>query len=168
MESPWIPLTIWTALAAYAAGEAGRVRPCGARSEGWARTIWSIGAALYLAHVVVAFDRAYAWSHGAAYAHTAARTRTLFGVDWGGGIWVNYLFTALWTAEAMWWWWSPEGYRGRARPVEYAVRATFLFMIVNGAVVFVSGASRYAGAAIVTVVCAIWFDAWWRRGTAPP
>jgi hypothetical protein len=164
MESTLIPLTIWTALVAYAIGERGRVAPPATGGEGWARLVWSAGAVLYLAHVAAAFDRAYGWSHAAAHAHTAEQTAALVGTAWGGGIWVNYVFTALWAGEALWWWAAPARYRARPRALEYGIRAMFLFMIVNGAVVFVTGYARWMGLVVVAVVCGTWFRASSRAG----
>ena len=148
-----VVLTIWTALLLYAAGEYGRTRRPAAA---WARPVWTLGAAAYLAHVAAAFATHHAWSHTAAYAYTAARTDALLGLAWGGGLWVNYAFTVLWVGEALWWQMRPAGYARRAPPWKPAVRGAFLFMIVNGAVVFVEGPGRWLGVAIVAALVAIW------------
>ena len=151
--SPLVVLTIWTALLLYVAGEYGRTRrPVAA----WARPVWLLGAAAYLAHVAAAFATHHGWSHAAAYAYTASRTEALLGLAWGGGLWVNYAFTVLWTAEALWWRMRPASYARRSRVWMPAVRGAFLFMIVNGAVVFVDGAGRWLGVAIVAALLAIW------------
>ncbi len=148
-----VALTIWTALLLYVAGEYGRTRrPVAA----WARPVWLLGAAAYLAHVAAAFATYHEWSHAAAYAHTAARTEALLGLAWGGGLWVNYAFTVLWGGEALWWQMRPASYARRARAWTPAVRGAFLFMIVNGAVVFVNGPGRWLGVAIVAALIAIW------------
>ena len=157
MPSPSSPslvaLTIWSALLLYTAGEYGRTRRPAAA---WARPVWLLGAAAYLAHVAAAFAIHHGWSHAAAYAHTAARTEALLGLAWGGGLWVNYAFTVLWVGEALWWQTRPAGHARRARAWKPAVRAAFLFMIVNGAVVFVDGPGRWLGAAIVAALVTIW------------
>jgi hypothetical protein len=149
----FIRLTIWGALIAYTAGEWGRLRTPRAP---WARVVWTAGALLYAAHVAAAFTLVYRWSHAAAYAHTARQTADFFGIDSGSGIWVNYAFTVLWLVEAIWWWTAPPSYLARPRGVELAVRAAFLFMIVNGAVVFVAGPAKWMGVGIVLSLCAIW------------
>ena len=153
IPSSAVVLTIWTALLLYAAGEYGRTRRPAAA---WARPVWTLGAAAYLAHVAAAFATHHAWSHTAAYAYTAARTDALLGLAWGGGLWVNYAFTVLWVGEALWWQMRPAGYARRAPPWKPAVRGAFLFMIVNGAVVFVEGPGRWLGVAIVAALVAIW------------
>jgi hypothetical protein len=156
MGATLIRLTIWAALIAYTAGEWGRVRTPPAP---WARVVWTAGALLYVSHVSAAFSFAYQWSHAVAYAHTAAQTADIVGLDWGGGIWVNYAFTLVWVMEAIWWWTSPLRYLARPRGVELAVRAVFLFMIVNGAFVFVAGPAKWMGVVIVAALCAIWAGA---------
>ena len=157
--SPLVALTIWTALALYAAAEYGRTRHAPAA---WARPVWLLGALVYLAHVAAAFAMHHDWSHATAYAWTAARTDALIGLDWGGGLWVNYAFTALWVGEGLWWQLRPAHYARRPAAWTPAIRAVFLFMIANGAVIFVSGPRRLLGIGVLTVL--VWI---WRSGTRP-
>ena len=148
-------VTIWLALGLYAAAQVGRRRPA-ARTSGAGLWLLMLGCGLYLAHVALAFQVHHLWSHAAAVAHTAAQTQALVGWNWGGGIYINYLFSTLWVGETAWWWLSPERYGNRSRGVELAVRGFFLFMIVNGAVVFVHGPQRWLGVAIVAVLLGAW------------
>ncbi len=139
---------IWAALVLYALTEhirAGR----GGGNAGGGRLAFSLGCLAYLLHVAAAFHWYHAWSHAAAYADTADQTAALVGLAWGGGLWINYAFTALWIGESAWWWAAPASYRERRRGIQLTVRAVFLFMIVNGAVVFVDGPTRWVGLAIV-------------------
>ena len=153
-----VSITIWVALVLYVIAERGKaIRPSASPPLTWPRVVWSLACASYLAHVVTAFDRHHGWSHAAAYAHTAEQTAALVGLAWGGGIWFNYAFTTLWIGEAAWWWMAPASYTGRRRGLEHTVRGVFLFMIVNGAVVFVDGPMRWVG--VVIVVWLIWM--WW-------
>lgn len=146
-------VTIWTALFLYAAGEYGRTRRPARR---WARQIWLLGAACYLAHVAAAFGTHHGWSHSAAYDYTAAQTDALVGVATGAGLWVNYVFSLLWIGEGLWWQLFPDSHARRAPAWTHAVRGAFLFMIVNGAVVFVSGPRRLLGIAVVAALVWIW------------
>ena len=148
-------VTIWLALGLYAAAQVGRRRPA-ARTSGAGLWLLTLGCGLYLAHVALAFQVHHLWSHAAAVAHTAAQTQALVGWNWGGGIYINYLFSTLWVGETAWWWLSPERYGNRSHGVELAVRGFFLFMIVNGAVVFVNGPQRWLGVAIVAVLLGAW------------
>ena len=153
--SPLVALTIWTALILYVAGEYGRTRRPAAA---WARPIWLLGAVVYLAHVASAFDTHHGWSHAAAYAYTAAQTEALVGLRWGGGLWVNYAFTAIWAGEGVWWQVWPAHHARRARIWTSVLRGIFLFMIANGAFVFVSGSRRALGIAIMTTLVWIWWE----------
>lgn len=104
----------------------------GKRSAQW---LWTIGCGLYLLHVVSAFALVHHWSHSAAYEHTARQTRDVIGINWGGGLWFNYLFTLLWVwdADVIW--------RGRAdsSPPTRRNRAVNLFLtfiVLNATLVF--------------------------------
>ena len=151
--SPLVALTIWTALVLYAAGEYGRTRRPAAA---WAGPVWLLGALVYLAHVAAAFGIHHGWSHAAAYEYTAARTDALLGLDWGGGLWVNYGFSAIWVGEGLWWRLRPARYARRSRVWTVAVRGAFLFMIANGAVIFVSGPRRLLGIGVLAALVGIW------------
>ena len=118
----------------------------------WARTVWTMGLALAVIHVVLAFHFVYAWNHEAAVAATAQRTVDAVGWDWRGGISVNYVFLTLWLLDVCWWWAAPASHAKRSTRMENTRRALFTFMFLNGAVVFASGAGRLVGIAAVAVV----------------
>ena len=101
-------------------------------------------------------------SHAAALRDTARQTEALVGWAFGGGLFVNYFFLALWAFEAGWWWLAPASYRGRRRRFDQGVCAFFLLMFLNGAVVFAHGPLRLLGAAAVLLVA--W--SWYRRAGA--
>ena len=157
--SPLVALTIWTALALYVAGEHGRARR---PSASWARPVWLLGALAYLGHVTAALGIHHGWSHSAAYAHVATRTDALLGLDWGGGLWVNYAFTAIWIGEGLWWQLRPGHYAQRPALWTPTIRGVFLFMIANGAVIFVEGPRRLLGVGVLAAL--VWI---WRRSDAP-
>ena len=113
------------------------------------RLLWSIACALNIAHVLAAFHVHHGWSHAAAYEHTAQRTEALLGLDWGGGVYFNYLFVFVWTADVTWWWLSPGSYRSRARWIRFAHLAThsyLFFIVLNATVIFETGRVRTFGA----------------------
>ena len=139
--------TIWLAVFAWAATEVLRSR--GRRET--ARLVWTSGAALLAIHIALAFHYWHGWSHAAAYEATALQSEQLTGVASGWGIYLNYALLAVWSADAVWWWAAPLAYDSRSRAVDRAVFAFFLFMMVNGAVVFATTAMRYAGAAAIAI-----------------
>jgi len=137
----------------------GRERP--------ARGLWTAGLLSYLAHVVSAFHYVHDWSHARAALETARRTEELFGIASGAGLFFNYLFTLIWTLDALWWWMDEEGYRRRTGWTILAVHAFLAFMFVNGTVVFAHGFARWFGLAATPPLLFLWL--WrWLRSLGPP
>ena len=134
---------------AWAVGEALMGRS--AAADRWARGSWTAGIALALVHVVLAFELIYSWDHGAAVAATAQQAADRFGWGWRGGIYVNYVFLALWLGDVGWWWLAPASRAARPSGLETARLALFAFMFVNGAVIFASGIGRMVGVAAVSL-----------------
>ena len=126
------------------------------RLDRWARALWTVGCISYLTHVTSAFGGFYQWSHQVAYAETARQTAERFGVAAGTGIYWNYLFTAVWVADAAWWWRGLAAYRERPVLVRRAVTGFMAFMFFNGVVVFPTGTIRYWGAVGTVVLLMLW------------
>jgi hypothetical protein len=142
-------LAIWLALGLYVAAQATGPSRLG-------RWFSAGGWVLFAVHVAFAFQVHYGWSHATALRETAAQTEVMTGVRTGSGLYVNYLFGLVWLAEVSWWACGETSYLTRPRWVELAVRAFFLFMILNGAVVFVDGPQRWIGLALVAVLLYAW------------
>jgi hypothetical protein len=117
-----------------------------------ARAFWTCGAALTVLHVAAVFHFVHDWSGSAALAHTARQTAALTGVNWGGGLYVNYAFVSLWTGDAAWWWLDRAAYERRSARTRQALLAVFLFMFINGGIVFAQGPARVIGCGAVGVV----------------
>jgi hypothetical protein len=148
-------LTIWIGLTLFVAGEAGRcsastVRP----APSWAWWAFVIGLLLTTVHTLLAFDLVHNWVHGDAVRSTAMQTEAVFGVAVGWGVYVNYAFLAVWLADALWWRANPGGHR--LREVTWTLRAFYLVMLVNGAIVFAAGARRLLGIVLVGALCVCW------------
>jgi hypothetical protein len=135
--------TMLAATMAWAIGEVLKRRS--ARLDRLSRVVWTLGVALSVVHVVVAFHFVYRWDHEAAVAATVQQSVDRFGVAWRGGIYVNYVFVILWLVDVCWWWTAPGSYQSRPLALERARFLVFLFMFVNGAIVFASGAGRVVG-----------------------
>ena len=124
--------------------------------ESRARVLWSAGLLFYLAHVVLAFHTVHDWSHSKAALETARQTEELVGVASGAGLWINYVFTVVWIADALWWWIDPPGYRLRPRWIAIATQAFLAFLFFNGTVVFGEGISRWIGIAATPPLLFLW------------
>jgi hypothetical protein len=150
-----IRATIIGAMLAYAIAEWLRFR----RPAAWraARLAWTAGALLAVAHAAAALHVRHAWSQRDALASTASQTAAVTGVNWGGGLYVNYAFLTLWTADAAGWWYSPSAYRNLPPSIASVRVCTFLFMFVNGAVVFARGPTRWLGLACVGAATFAWY-----------
>ena len=133
-------LTQWTirlAIACYLARVLIDVARLSAeRWQGTARRLWTAGAGLYVLHVAAAFHFVHGWSHADAFRFTADQTQAVTGLDWGGGLYVNYAFTAVWLADVLAWWRIGTDYPRRWRRVYRAIQALFAFMVINATVVF--------------------------------
>lgn len=142
--------TMWAATLAWAIGEIGMRRfPHASRGV---RAIWTVGVALAFVHTSLAFHHVHGWSHSAAALETMRQAEERFGVGWSGGIYVNYVFLGTWLLDAGWWWFAAQSRAARARGIEAARVAFFVFMFVNGAIVFASGLGRLVGIACVGAV----------------
>lgn len=160
--------SVWVALAGYPAAGIGRGTEQPSVGHG-ARWIWTLGCLAFWLHSVSAFGVVYGWSHGVAVEATARQTLEATGFDSGFGIYLNYLFAFLWLVDAVWWWVWPRSYRGRSLRSFLLLHGFFLFMILNGAVLFVDGPRRWLGALIVGAGLAsvIWATVRERQPLAP-
>ena len=165
--------TIWLALGLFVVAEMGKQRfsrrlsrRCtGAKARGaeavravpdWAWPVWLSGAGLCTLHIALAFAGRHGWSHEMAVRETAQQTAAVYGISWGGGVYVNYFFVAAWLTEAWWWRANPSHYFNRRRAITWALRAFYFVIIVNAAIVFASVPGRTVGIVLVGVLLWAW------------
>lgn len=157
---PGESLTLWTVrLAAvfYVVALSLYVARSTRGSDRFARVAWTAGFALYAVHVCLAFQFFYDWSHSKAYRETARQTQELFGVNSGGGLYLNYLFTLIWFADALWWWKGFAVYRERPLWIAAAIQLFLAFMFFNAVVVFGHGSVRLIGIlATIALLVLLW------------
>ena len=111
-----------------------------------ARGLWTGAWLCMLLHVLTAFHLVHHWDHAAAYSETARQTAEVVGLNWGGGIYINYLFLLLWGLDVCWWWRAGvDGYESRPRSANIAIQSFLAFIVFNGAVVFASPFTRILG-----------------------
>jgi hypothetical protein len=125
-----------------------------------ARGLWTLGCVALWLHVAAAFAYYHHWSHAAAMHDTAERTRATLGLDFGGGIYLNYLFALLWTADCGWWWLARRSYERRPRWIGAVVQGYLLFIAINATIVFETGVVRVTGLVVAVALVAL---AWRRR-----
>jgi hypothetical protein len=137
--------TIWSALVLFVAG------------QHWRRPIvWLLGALVCATHIAIALSWRYGWNHDLAIRATARQTAAVYGIEWGGGVYLNYLFVAIWMIEGLWWALRPAAYPLRPQSLKWATRLFYLVIIVNAAVVFAGGPGRLAGVLLVACLLATW------------
>jgi hypothetical protein len=151
-------VTVWIAVAGYFAGAATYALARGRRGwDGAARLAWTVACAALLVHVACAFHFHHAWSGEAAYRDTARQTADVFGLDWGGGLYVNYALLAAWVADVLWWWGRGlDAYRRRPWPLVVGWHAFLIFIVFNATFVFAGGFVRWAGLCLCLALCGVW------------
>lgn len=146
-------LTIWIAVALFAAGEAGRARD--PHRTRWPWHVSALGLALSLVHTLLAFAVVHDWSHSDAIRHTAAQTERVFGRPFGQGIYANYLFYGVWLIDLTTW--RRSGGIHTRSPSAILWLSAFYFVIVsNAAVVFAQGWRRGIGGLLLAVLLTAW------------
>ena len=145
--------TIWFSVLLFVLGEGGKRG--GAPCRG-AWHLWALGAVLCAVHMLLAMGIRHGWSHQSAIESTAAETQAVYGLNWGGGVYVNYAFLAVWIAELIWWRASPATYLSRPSFATWSVRTFFLIVLFNAAVVFTSGFRALAGLLLIAFLLWIW------------
>jgi hypothetical protein len=139
-------LTIWMALCAYAVG-AGALLLARQRSQ-WlacARWAWTCACVFLIVHIGFAFRYYHGWSHAAAYRDTARQTAEMTGINWGGGIFLNYFLAVAWLADVFHWWLAPKRHEQRSSRLTAVWHGFVFFMVFNGTVVFGTGPVRWFG-----------------------
>jgi len=149
--------TIWIALVLFAAGEVGRRGWRDGRAPAsWTWTASAAGAAIAAVHIVLAMGT-HDWSYEAAALATAQRTEAVYGLNWGGGVVVNYAFVAVWIADLAAWRSWRHAYVAAPRAVVWTLRSFYLVIVANAAIVFAAPSRRLFGAAIVGVLVFSWW-----------
>jgi hypothetical protein len=150
-------ITVWLALAGYAIGATVYLLSCGNRSlDGVARMAWTIGCVSLFAHVAFAFHYYHSWSQASAYRETARQTAQLTGLEWGGGVFINYALLAGWLVDVAWWHRGLDSYRNRPWWIAAAWHGFLIFIIFNATVVFKTGALRWIGLSLCLWLAFLW------------
>ena len=114
-----------------------------------ARTCWALGVAAFLVHVGLAFHYHHGWSHAEAMRHVERVS------GFGPGLFFSYLFTLLWSGDAVWWLLAPLSYAARPAWVGWALHAYLSFIAFNATVVYEQGFIRWAGLAATVALASL-------------
>ncbi|MGH9754136.1 MAG: hypothetical protein ACREA2_15265 [Blastocatellia bacterium] len=150
-------ITVWLALAGYAIGASVYLLSRGRRS--WdvaARMAWTAGCVSLLVHAGAAYHFYHDWSHAVAYRETARQTAEVTGLDWGGGLFINYALIIGWVIDVAWWFRGLDAYRNRPRWLAAAWQGFLLFIIFNATVVFKTGPLRWIGLGLCLGLAFLW------------
>ena len=148
--------TVWLAMLLFMVGESGRAyTPHGRKPPGWAASAFLAGSIVAIVHTILAFAIAHNWSHGDAVGVTAQRTKDMYGVDFDQALYMNYLFLAVWLADAVWWIAVPRGYV-RPAVTTWTLRAFYMVFLFNAMVVFAADWRRILGLVFISWLARIW------------
>src|SRR5262249_36655194 len=150
-------IAVWFALAGYAVGASVYLLSRGRRSwDEVARIAWAIGCVSLFIHVAFAFHYYHNWNQASAYRETARQTAELTGLEWGGGLFINYALLAGWLADIAWWRRGLDSYRNRPLWITAAWQGFLIFVIFNATVVFKPGALRWIGLGLCLWLALLW------------
>jgi hypothetical protein len=148
--------TIWISIFAYALGCV--VFATARDRDRWVRLAWTIGCAALVAHFISAFQFYHSWSQSSAYHETARQTAAVVGLNWAGGLFINYAVAILWTSDIAWWWFAGlKSYRRRPWLLTMLWHGFLVFIIFNATVVFKDGLTRWIGLLVCLSLCLSWF-----------
>ncbi|HEU0173077.1 MAG TPA: hypothetical protein VFV58_02350 [Blastocatellia bacterium] len=150
-------MTVWLALAGYAIGASVYLISRGRRSwDAVARAAWTVGCVILIAHVACAYHFYHNWSQAAVYHETARQTADVTGLNWGGGLYINYAVVIGWVIDAACWRRSLDAYRNRPRWLAAAWQGFLFFIIFNATVVFKTGPLRWIGLGLCLWLTFLW------------
>jgi hypothetical protein len=151
-------ITVWLALTGYVIGASVYLLSRGRRNwDAVARMAWTLGLISLIAHVACAYNFYHNWSHAAAYRETARQTAEVIGLDWGGGLFINYALIIGWVIDvALWRLRGLDAYRNRPRWLAAAWQGFLFFIIFNATVVFKTGPLRWIGLGLCLWLAFLW------------
>lgn len=120
------------------------------------RCLWTLAWAAYVFHFLAAFHFQHHWSHSSAFEHTRQRG----GV--GEGIYVNHVFTLLWTVDVLWWWSFPGSHANRPPWIGWLWHGFMIFMIINATIIFEEGPVRWWGTGLMVILLTLLVLRYWR------
>ena len=100
------------------------------------RVLWSLGCLINAIHILMAMIFYHDLSHQHAIEDTAAKTFAVTGIRWGGGVYINYLFSAYWMVDVVLWWCKGLRWPRNNRTYNIVLHLIFGFIVINATAVF--------------------------------
>ncbi len=116
---------------------------------------WLFGLSAFAVHVWMAFEGFYGWNFSVALDETARLTEAVTGWRSSVGLWVNFAFFAVLTADlAM----RVLKKGGVGKTQNRILEILVIFMMINGAVIFAFGPVRWFGSGLLLgLATIIWY-----------
>ena len=97
------------------------------------------------------------WSHASALRETVRQTAELTGLEWGGGLYINFALLIGWFLDVAWWYWGGlNSYRNRPLWITATWHGFLIFIIFNATVVFKTGPLRWIGLSLCLWLGFLW------------
>ncbi|WP_372721454.1 hypothetical protein [Novipirellula sp.] len=153
----FICVPVWLALVGWFVGSFARGR--GVQDSGGMRDTvygyaWLLGSLMIVLHILASYGLAYSWSHAAAIEATADESERVTGIRAGWGVYVNFLFAAVWMGYSI----AMTTRKRRWPAVDHAVFWFTAAIIVSATIVFEAGAVRWLSIAAFTglIISTLW------------
>jgi hypothetical protein len=129
--------------------ESNRSKACRASNA-----IYLLGAGMMVIHILMAYRLAHDWSHEIALEHTANETERVVGFRLASGLYVNFVFAAVFLGDAFWR--VCVGVPGSRRPrgVAVAIDTFLLAIVIMATIVFEAGMVRWLSVLAVATITA--------------
>jgi hypothetical protein len=120
--------------------------------------LWLLGALFSFGHSLGAFGAFHHFDHAEALESTATQTEAFLGVRVGAGLYVNYVFVAVWLWDASARMTAPQWYARLPAATTWIVYGFLIFIAINGTIVFKSGLIRGLGIACLVGLLLLWWQ----------
>jgi hypothetical protein len=160
--------TIWITLSAYLLGSVVfHLKSVRNGRNSLTRGIWTIALLALVLHFVAAYQYYHDWNQTSAYLETARQTNDYIGLNWGGGLYINYAILLIWIVDlSLWWLQGPDSYQKHFWKVRLVWHWLLIFIIFNALIVFKGGMVRWIGILYCSVLIFTWLPIrpfWSRR-----
>ena len=124
-------------------------------------TFYSVSVALMFVHVLLAYAISHHWSHQAAMEHAAVETEQTLGFEFAPGLYVNFVFLAVFIVDSVWRWRVKNPHVRKPLNAARGIDSFILFIFLMATLVFEAGPIRLFSAVGFIVIFARYLS--WKR-----